>query len=65
MALETHVVVLEEENYKNGNGYRGPILKELGFPEGPYLPGIAKIFINQARRVDKTKRFVIKEYVEE
>ena len=63
MAIETHVVVLENEGYVSGPGYNGPILKELGFPEGPYLQGIAKIFVRQARKVDSTKRFKIMEYV--
>jgi len=63
MTIETHVVVLEGEDYVSGPGYNGPVLKELGFPEGPYLQGIAKIFIRQARKADPSKRFKIVEYI--
>lgn len=62
MAIETHVVVLDNEEYKGGEGYRGPILKELGFPEGPYVHGVAKIFVRQAKKADSSKRFKIVEY---
>ncbi len=65
MTIETHVVVLQEETYKAGSGYSGPILKSLGFPEGPYLEGIAKLFVRQARSVDKNKRFKVLKYVPE
>ena len=65
MSIETHVVVLQEEAYNKGTGYRGPIMKSLGFPEGPYVEGVAKLFVRQARSVDKTKRFKVVKYVAE
>jgi len=63
MSIETHVVVLADEEYTGGPGYKGPILKTLGFPEGPYLPGVAKIFVRQAKKVDSSKKFKIVEYI--
>lgn len=62
MAIETHVVVLEDEIYTGGVGYRGPVLKELGFPEGPYIFGVAKLFVNQAKRAKTKARFKIVEH---
>lgn len=60
--LETHVVVKEEEQYTGGVGYKGPILRELGFPEGPYILGVAKLFVRQAQSVNSKARFKIVEY---
>jgi len=62
MAIETHVVVLQEENYTKGIGYRGPVLRELGFPAGPYIEGVAKIFVRQAKSINPKLRFKIMEY---
>lgn len=60
--LENFVVVLEGTEYKGGIGYEGPLLRELGFPEGPYLKGVAKILINQLKSLNPKAKFVIKEY---
>jgi hypothetical protein len=65
MSIETHVVVLADEVYTGGVGYRGPVLKELGFPEGPYILGVAKIFVNQAKRSKTKADFKIVEYIPE
>jgi len=60
--LENFVVVRERDNYKSGIGYTGPLLRELGFPEGPYIHGTAKILINQLRSLTNEK-FKIVDYV--
>jgi len=60
--LENFVVVRERDNYKRGIGYTGPLLRELGFPEGPYIHGTAKILINQLRSLTNEK-FKIVDYV--
>ena len=65
MSIETRVVVPQEETYKSGVGYRGPILRTLGFPEGPYTERTAQTFVQQARSVDSKKRFKIVAYVPE
>ena len=63
--IETHVVVPVTANYKAGPGYRGPLLRSLGFPEGPYIFGVAKLFVRQAAKLDPTVKFKIVEYVKE
>lgn len=60
--LENFVVVRERDNYKSGIWYTGPLLRELGFPEGPYIHGTAKILINQLRSLTNEK-FKIVDYV--
>lgn len=65
MAIETHVVVLEREVYTGGPGYNGYVMKQLGFPEGPYLKGVAELFVRQARSVDKKIKFKVVEYLPE
>ena len=60
--LEKFVVVRERDNYKGGIGYTGPLLRELGFPEGPYIQGTAKILVNQLRSISSEK-FKIVDYV--
>jgi calcineurin-like phosphoesterase len=60
--IETVVVVEKGTKYESGVGYTGAVLSRLGFPEGPYTPKIAKIFVSQARSVDSTLKFEIKPY---
>lgn len=60
--LENSVVVHEKENYKEGNGYKGPLLRELGFPEGPYTPGVAKILVRQLKSLVPNQKFKIVPY---
>jgi hypothetical protein len=60
--LENFVVVPEGEEYAKGNGYKGPLLRELGFPEGPYTQGVAKILIRQLASLNPKAKFKIVEY---
>ena len=60
--LENSVVVYEKENYKGGNGYKGPLLRDLGFPEGPYTPGVAKILVRQLKSLVPNQKFKIVAY---
>ncbi len=60
--LEKFVVVRDRDNYKSGAGYSGPLLRQLGFPEGPYIHGTAKILVNQLRSISSEK-FKIVDYV--
>jgi len=53
--LEQFVVIRERDNYKSGAGYSGPFLRQLGFPEGPYIQGTAKILVNQLRSISSEK----------
>lgn len=61
MKKERFVVIPADSHYEGGVGYTGPILTALGFPEGPYLEGVAKIFVRQARSVDPKMKFKIVE----
>lgn len=63
MTIETVVVVEKGTEYKSGIGYTGPVLQRLGFPEGPYTPGVAKILIRQSRSADSTIRLETRNYV--
>lgn len=60
--LEDTVVILKGEDYSGGPGYNGPILWQLGFPAGPYLPGVARIFIRQAKKQDPSVEFETRPY---
>jgi hypothetical protein len=60
--LEKFVVVRERDNYTEGKGYTGPLLRELGFPEGPYIQGTAKILIRQLKSISQ-ERFKVVDYV--
>ena len=60
--IERFVVVLENQTYTGGPGYKGRVLRELQFPEGPYVLGTAKIFIRQAKTVDSKLKFKIVDY---
>jgi hypothetical protein len=59
---ENFVVVPEGQEYIGGNGYKGPLLRELGFPEGPYIQGVAKILIRQMASLNPRAKFKIVEY---
>jgi len=63
--LEKFVVVQEGQVYKGGNGYKGPLLQELGFPEGPYIQGVAKILIRQLSSLTPKLKFKIMEYTKQ
>lgn len=60
--LEKFVVVRDRDTYQSGIGYTGPLLRQLGFPEGPYIKGTAKILVNQLKSLT-TERFKIVDYV--
>jgi hypothetical protein len=64
LELKHYVAVEKGKEYKGGVGYTGPILKELGFPIGPWSPAGAKTFVRQAKDVDYKKEFVIHEWIE-
>ena len=59
---ENFVVVQEGQPYTGGVGYKGPLLRELGFPEGPYIQGVAKILIRQLASLNPRAKFKIVEY---
>jgi hypothetical protein len=60
--IETSVVIRDGETYNGGNGYNGPLLRELGFPEGPYTKGVAKILIRQLGSLTPKLKFKIVDY---
>lgn len=60
--IETSVVIRDGEKYSGGNGYNGPLLRELGFPEGPYTKGVAKILIRQLASLTPKLKFKIVDY---
>ena len=62
MAAIEYVVVEANKAYEGGLGYQGPLIKKLGFPEAPYGPAGAKIFVRQAAKLNPNKKFRIEEY---
>jgi hypothetical protein len=61
-------VVVEKsraKNYRGGLGYRGPELKELGFPLGPYGAAGAKILVRQIKSISPKKEFEILPFIGE
>ena len=61
--IETYVVVEKGSVYTGGKGYTGYVLRELGFPEGPYILGTAKILVRQAATVNSKLKLVITKYI--
>jgi hypothetical protein len=59
---ENFVVVRERDNYTGGIGYDGFLLRQLGFPKGPYIEASAKILVNQLKSISSDK-FKIVSYV--
>ena len=57
-----HFVVVkaaDKDRYKGGPGYRGPELKELGFPLGPYSLAGAKALVVQAKKLNPKLNLVV------
>lgn len=62
--IESFVVVEKGVRYTGGNGYTGRALRELGFPEGPYIKKSAEILVRQARTLSTKVELVILPYRE-
>lgn len=61
--VETKVVVPVNRPYKGGKGYRGPELRALQYPTGPYTPKVARILVRQLSEVNPRLRVKIVDYI--
>lgn len=60
-----YVVTPSEEasNYQEGPGYKGPLLRKLGFPIGPYSKVGAETLLRQLKKLEPKKKFVILPFI--